>query len=89
MDEDFLVFWSLEVVFEPHYCIHFLLRGHVRIFGQSDTESLHEVSHRSHLGTPGVKVVLQEDVIIEWIIRVVQTWGGIQSEADYKTVLFE
>ena len=73
MDENFLVFRSLEVVFEPQDRINFLLRGHVRIFGQSNTESLHEVSDGSHLGTPGVQVVLQEDVIVEWITGVVQT----------------
>ena len=73
MDENFLVFWSLEVVFEPEDCVNFLLGRHVWIFGQSNTESLHEVSDWSHCGTPGVQMVLQEDVIIEWIAGVVQT----------------
>ena len=73
MNQNFLILWSLEIVFEPHYGIHFLLGGHVGILGQSDTEGLHEVSDRTNLGTPGIKVVLQEDVLIEWIVGIVQT----------------
>ena len=33
------------------------------------------MSDGSHFRTPRVQVVLQEDVMIEWVTGIVQTWG--------------
>ena len=76
MDKNLLVVRFLKVVLEPHDGVDLLLRGHVWILRESETHGLHELADGSRPRTPGLKMMLEEDVIIEWVITVVKTWGN-------------
>ena len=67
--------WLLKVVLEPHDGVNLLLGGHVRVLREPQAYSLHELTDGSRSRTPGLQVMLEEDVIIERIVSVVQTWG--------------
>ena len=76
MDKNLFVVWFLKVVLKPHDGVYLLLRGHVGILREAETHGLHELANGSRLRTPGLKMMLEEDVIIEWVITVVETWGN-------------
>ena len=75
MDKNLFVVRLLKVVLEPHDGVYLLLRGHVRVLREAETHSLHELADGARSRTPWLKMMLEEDVIIEWVITVVKTWG--------------
>ena len=76
MDKNLFVVRFLKVVLEPHDRVNLLLRGHVGILREAETHGLHELTDGSRPRTPGLKMMLEEDVIVEWVITVVKTWGN-------------
>ena len=75
MDKNLFVVRLLKVVLEPHDGVYLLLRGHVGVLREAETHSLHELADGARPRTPWLKMMLEEDVIIEWVITVVKTWG--------------
>ena len=73
MDQDLFVLWSIKIALEPHDSVNFLLRCHVGILGEGECDRLHELSDGAAGRAPWLQVVVQEDVVVERVIRVVQT----------------
>ena len=59
-----------EIVSVPVDVFNFFLSRDVRVFGESNTNKLHEMTQGSLLGTPALQVVVQKHVVIEGLQRI-------------------
>ena len=59
-----------EIVSVPVDVFNFFLSRDVRVFRESNTNKLHEMTQGSLLGTPTLQVVVQKHVVIEGLQRI-------------------
>ena len=59
-----------EIVSVPVDVFNFFLSRDVRVFRESNTNKLHEMTQCSLLGTPALQVVVQKHVVIEGLQRI-------------------